>query len=419
MYSAIISVELFKAVREEKRKRSNMTVRNNGHKGRKCYRYSNDTLFGKIICGECGANYRKITRNTKNGKTIVWRYANRVEHGSRVCKNSLTITNDEIQMKLAERLLLYQFDEEACRKYLKEIKSGADIVVTAKPFNENELLKLREYQMSRAAIKGDRKALDLLYEESYKKIRNFIKERLYRAGLHTYADLMRDYEDVCQDTFSKSFVILEKYLQRCIGVVAVMRPAIDPFPVLLMDEDVLYRCFDSMTNPYSEEFVKKYIGVSTLEEYKRTELYMSTYDSFAYEEKKNEATFNVMKHQYIDSHRLEEIFAQLHLLPKDDIISVLLVSSCEKAVKIYSCHGLIMYFTDRNTNRKAMSWSGLDFKKFSEAENPMNQPYDEAFISVFRFDDTPYFVEHNEFLTADEIGQMIETVVGSLIKNGN
>ena len=216
-----------------------------------------------------------------------------------------------------------------------------------------------------------------------------------------------------QESFVHTF---EKHLQRCIGVVAVMRLAIDPFPVLIMDEDILYRCFDSITDPYSEEFVKKYIGVSTIEQYKRTELYMGTYDSFSSEEKKNEATFNVMKHQYIDSSRLGEIFVQLHLLPKDDIISVLLISSCEKAVKIYSSHGLSMYFTDRNTNRKAMSWSGLDFKCFSEAENLVNQSYDEAYISVFRFDDTPYFVEHNDLLTGDEIGQMIGIVAGTLSK---
>jgi len=78
-----------------------------------------------------------------------------------------------------------------------------------------------------------------------------------------------------------------------------------------------------------------------------------------------------------------------------------------------------MYFTDRNTNRKAMSWSGLDFKCFSEAENLVNQSYDEAYISVFRFDDTPYFVEHNELLTGDEIGQMIGIVAGALSKNEN
>ena len=57
-------------------------------------------------------------------------------------------------MKLAERLLLYQFDEEACRKYLKEITIGADVVVTVGLLTKNDLLKLREYQMSRAAIKG-------------------------------------------------------------------------------------------------------------------------------------------------------------------------------------------------------------------------------------------------------------------------
>ena len=34
------------------------------------------------------------------------------------------------------------------------------------------------------------------------------------------------------DKFIKKF---EEYLQRCIGVVAVMRLAIDPFPILLMD----------------------------------------------------------------------------------------------------------------------------------------------------------------------------------------
>lgn len=220
-----------------------------------------------------------------------------------------------------------------------------------------------------------------------------------------------------QDPFVQAF---EKYLQKCIGVVAVMRLAIDPFPILLMDDDILYRCFDSMTDPYSGEFVEKYIGISTVEQYKQTELYVGTYESFSEMEKKNEATFNVMKHQYIDSNKMDEIFEQLHLLTKDDIISVLLVSSCSKTVKVYSTHGLSMYFTDRNTNRTAMSWSGMDFKNFAEAENLINQPYDEAYISVLVFGDTPYFVEHNELLNAEEIGRMVGIVAGALFKmNGN
>lgn len=219
-----------------------------------------------------------------------------------------------------------------------------------------------------------------------------------------------------QDSFIQTF---EHYLQRCIGVVAVMRLAIDPFPILLMDKEILYRCFDSMTEPYSEKFVEKYIGKATIEKYKQTDLYSHMYDSFIGDEKKNEAVFDVAKHQYIDSRKMDDIFKQLHLLTIDDIISVLLVFACEKIVKVYCHHGIFMYFTDRDTNRKATSWAGADFKYFSEADNLINQPYDEAYISVLFFDNTPYFVEHNEPLSSDEVGNMAELVSSTLFKTEN
>ena len=213
-----------------------------------------------------------------------------------------------------------------------------------------------------------------------------------------------------QESFVNTF---ERYLCRCIGVVAVMRLVADPFPILLMDEEILYRCFDSMTDPYSEEFVEKYIGTSTVECYKQTSMYQTAYDSFIGNEKKNEAVFNVMKHQYIDTRRLEEVFSQIYLLSKEDVICVLLTASNKKVVKLYCYNGLMMYFTDRNTNRKALSWSGMDFLEFSTADNPINQIFDEAFISVFCFDETPYFVEHNELLTIDEVNQMNDYVLTS------
>lgn len=37
-----------------------------------------------------------------------------------------------------------------------------------------------------------------------------------------------------------------------------------------------------------------------------------------------------------------------------------------------------MYFTDRKINRRALSWSDIDFKNFSESQNLINQPYDEV-----------------------------------------
>lgn len=173
------------------------------------------------------------------------------------------------------------------------------------------------------------------------------------------------------DGFIKSF---EAYLQRCIGVVAVMRLAVDPFPILLMDEEILYRCFDSMTEPYSEEFVEKYMGETIISQYKDTDIYIGTYGSFMNDEKKDESVFDVMKHQYIDSKKMDEIFSQLRLLSKADIICVLMVAASEKVVKVYCYDGLAMYFTDRNTNRTVRSWSSADFKAFAEVKERINQP---------------------------------------------
>lgn len=211
----------------------------------------------------------------------------------------------------------------------------------------------------------------------------------------------------------------EKHVIKCIGVVAVMRLAIDPFPILLMDNNILHRCFDSLTEPYSEEFVDKYIGSQIVEQYKKTNFYTCTYESFLNDEWKNDATFNVMKYMYIDTNRFEEIFAQLHLLYINDIISVLLVSSNIKVVKVYSNHGLGMYHTNRKTNRTKTTWCGKDFADFLDADLMTNQHYDEAYISVFFFNDEPYFVEHNELFSEIEITEMIKYVSTHLCKLNN
>ena len=209
------------------------------------------------------------------------------------------------------------------------------------------------------------------------------------------------------------------YLRRCIGVVAVMRLAIDPFPILLMDEEILYRCFDTLTEAYSNDFVEKYIGFDILNAYKQTDLYTGTYNAFIGDEKKNEAVFNVVKHQYIDSQKMDNLLKQLHLMSKDDIICVLLVQACNKVIKLYCLNGMLMYFTEKETNRKAMTWAGNDFKRFADATDKINQPYDEAYISVLFFEDTPYFIEHNELLSSDEVGNMVGFVSGALSKIKN
>lgn len=113
---------------------------------------------------------------------------------------------------------------------------------------------------------------------------------------------------------------------------------------------------------------------------------------------------------------MDEILEQLHLMSKEDFFCTLMVYACNKVVKVYTYNGFMMYFTDKNTKRKAHSWSGLDFKNFSEAEDKINQSYDEAYISAFLFDGEYYLVEHNEKLDSDDAASIVGIIAGALCK---
>lgn len=208
------------------------------------------------------------------------------------------------------------------------------------------------------------------------------------------------YGQKSMNAFIENFI---KHLSEVIGVVAVMRLAIDPFPILLMDEEILYRCFDSMTEPYSDEFVQKYIGEKIVDEYKNTDFFINTRESFAFEEKKTKVVFDIVKHKYINTQKFDDISKQFHLMSKEDCVATIIVHACDKITKIYALDGLLMYFTDRNTKRIKTTWSGLEFKLFQNSTQPYNQPYDEAFMSVFKFQEEYFFAEHNDILLKNEI----------------
>ena len=88
----IIDQAIFEAVQKERSRRTNVELNGKGKTVRKNTRFtSNDSLSGKIQCGECGRNFRRIT--THSGE-IVWRCAGRVEKNG-TCK-ARTVKQSEL-----------------------------------------------------------------------------------------------------------------------------------------------------------------------------------------------------------------------------------------------------------------------------------------------------------------------------------
>jgi hypothetical protein len=112
----IISFEDYFAVQVDKGNRSNIDEDTNQ---RKTTRYSSqNVLSGLLVCAECGSNYRRITRPSDE---VVWRCANKVEHGKKICKNAPSISEDTLKKHLCTTLNMAEWDEEAVKSSIERI----------------------------------------------------------------------------------------------------------------------------------------------------------------------------------------------------------------------------------------------------------------------------------------------------------
>lgn len=130
---AMVSFDEYFMVQGEKGNRSNI---DEDTKQRKATRYSSQSvLSGLLICAECEHNYRRITRPSGE---VVWRCANRVEHGKKFCKHSPSIPEEMIKEAICEELGLDIFDEN-------EIKNSVDAILVQTDGNLQIELQYKEY----------------------------------------------------------------------------------------------------------------------------------------------------------------------------------------------------------------------------------------------------------------------------------
>ncbi|MGN1352422.1 MAG: hypothetical protein ACI4VE_06630, partial [Clostridia bacterium] len=302
-------------------------------------------------------------------------------------------------------------DEERQEK-MEDWKNTKDF-----PMQGQMLNQLYQYGI---VISDMKEKMESFFDE-IKSVSKSINKCIHKQGLRFfYVSRNHPFNGKKDDNlFIKNYVY---FLEKTVVIIAVMRLAIDPYPILLMDEEVLLRCFDSMTEPYKNEFVEKYITNETLEDYKKTEMYINHYNGHIVEEKKNYVIFDIMKHQVIDTTKREDILSQIYLLDNVDRMATYIALISKKVVKIYTYGGFQMYFTDRKTNRKALSWNGMEFKQFEESSEKFNQKYDEAFISVFKYNvgdnkEETFFVEHNDCLNDYDIELINELSVDKIMEN--
>lgn len=119
-HPAIVTAEVFDRVQEEMLKRARVIHHADGAVGLSTSKYNGKYLLGNLlVCGNCGASYR---RRTERGK-VVWRCATRTEKGKEACLHSPTLYEVWVQDILSTTLCQNgAYDEGIIRNEVDKIR---------------------------------------------------------------------------------------------------------------------------------------------------------------------------------------------------------------------------------------------------------------------------------------------------------
>jgi len=112
-HAAIIERDIWNRVQEEiarragKRKVSQKSTRTEN--GKYSGKYA---LSERLVCGECGAHYRRCTWARGGVKKIVWRCISRLEHGTKYCKKSPSIEENRLHTAMVGALTRFGNDSD-------------------------------------------------------------------------------------------------------------------------------------------------------------------------------------------------------------------------------------------------------------------------------------------------------------------
>jgi site-specific DNA recombinase len=119
-HPAIVSAEVFDKVQEEMAKRSRLVSNEDGTIETSGSKYNGKYILGNLlVCGDCGASYR---RRTERGK-VVWRCATRIEKGKDACPHSPTLDERWVQNTMSKAVCQNRaYDEDVIRNEVDKIQ---------------------------------------------------------------------------------------------------------------------------------------------------------------------------------------------------------------------------------------------------------------------------------------------------------
>lgn len=256
-----------------------------------------------------------------------------------------------------------------------------------KMVNNMNLFSNKEYRNFRASTLRYLKENGIEFRDVANKMPNFVNEInntciklnsfVHKTGFDNFYGIRNYYNE---NFHKKQLDDFENNLISSIRIVAIMRLVIDPFPLLLADEEIYYRSPNIMTYPFNEKLLEV-MGEESNAEFKNTDVYKSYEEELMKLEKRNQEVNNIVMADYIDLDNLENIYLQKHLLNHHELKYVDIASCSEKIILIISDNGFSRYSTSSNTHEILCNHTDINLKDSSEN---FNIKYDSIYVSILQ-----------------------------------
>jgi hypothetical protein len=192
-------------------------------------------------------------------------------------------------------------------------------------------------------------------------------------------------------------------LEMSISAIAIHRLVIDPLPLLLIDHTIYQKSGDMVTKPFSQDFLNKYLS-NYVDQFKATQMYIDYFNYFISKETMSPSILDIVKNQFVNREKFEEICSQVHLLTIYDRLAIAHFILSTKITKMYiGAIGLFWYFSDVKSNRISTGFDSNNLNSVKASNQKINYPFDNVFQSYFRVIDEDIFLEHNAPLDEEEI----------------
>lgn len=246
------------------------------------------------------------------------------------------------------------------------------------------------------------------HEELIIKIHKIIHKQGFDTFYQLRTPINRKITNYSQEDEIALFLETLKYT---IGKLLILIVILDPMCLALADENVNGKInMNLMTEPIDTTFFENILGLSDIVSKIKSSNYYKDFVSY-FEEKEEmlPATYSVIREQFWNIEKLNEIESQFHMLSTDEKFMFNILKRGIKASLFYYAGGLGWYYTSNMSNLKEFSVNTIDFQNYTKSREAFNQKRKNVYISVIKQSKDDFlFIEHNMPFNKDETNKLLE-----------